>query len=383
MRKKIAVLNTVFFELSETFVYHQVCSANHVFNIILVGRELVNASVYPLAGVHFYPVRSRDNFFWRNLIKLKRRLGSEVLLHHAEATDIRRILQEQKPDLVHVHFGHLAVRVLPIIKSLGIPMIVSFHGVDASKKIYRQPAYMHHLPELLAYVTRAIIVSEHMKETLGMDEATERKVVMLPYSIDVHEFSASSSCGGDVVRILHSGRLVGKKGVDDLIRVFSLLINDHARIHLDILGGGELEPSLKSLVAELGLSNYVTFYGRQPHSKVRELMDLADIFVLNSRVADDGDMEGLPVTLLEAMSMEKAIVTTRHAGIPYAITHEHDGLLVGERDNEQLRQSIKRLVADPSLRKKLGEAARQTVVKRFNRDLLKDQLISIYTESIG
>src|SRR5690606_1966359 len=111
-----------------------------------------------------------------------------------------------------------------------------------------------------------------------------------------------------------------------------------------------------------------------------------DIFVLNSRTADNGDMEGTPVSILEAMSMEKAVISTNHAGIPDVIKNDFNGILVQEKNNEQLKEAIIELLANTEKRLRLGKQARLTVVSRFsdqiNLPVLKDVLNCISNKII-
>ena len=107
-------------------------------------------------------------------------------------------------------------------------------------------------------------------------------------------------------------------------------------------------------------------------------MSEADVFVLNSRVGKDGDMEGLPVSLLEAMSMQLAVISTRHAGIPQAIKNGKDGLLIDEKDNNALLAGLEKLINDAGLRKRLGEAARQTVISRFTDADTNKKIAAVY-----
>ena len=122
----------------------------------------------------------------------------------------------------------------------------------------------------------------------------------------------------------------------------------------------------------------IQFLGVRSHDEVRKYMSEADVFVLNSRVGKDGDMEGLPVSLLEAMSMQLAVISTRHAGIPQAITNGKDGLLIDEKDNNALLAGLEKLINDAGLRKRLGEAARQTVISRFTDADTNKKIAAVY-----
>lgn len=180
------------------------------------------------------------------------------------------------------------------------------------------------------------------------------------------------------IRILHSGRLASKKGVPDLIQVFSKIAHTYENVTLHILGEGQDELACRDLVNTLALEQRVIFYGAQPQSEVLRLMNECSIFVLNSRISDDGDMEGLPNSILEAMSMEMAVVSTYHAGIPSAIENGISGLLVPERDNEALHHALKKLLDDRLLLQDLSRNARKRVLEEFNIENMVEKINAVY-----
>jgi colanic acid/amylovoran biosynthesis glycosyltransferase len=104
----------------------------------------------------------------------------------------------------------------------------------------------------------------------------------------------------------------------------------------------------------------------------------ADIYVLNSRTDDKGDMEGLPNSILEAMSMEKPVISTYHAGIPQAIQDGVNGLLVKERDNEGLAAALEKLIQDRDMRRRLGVEARKTIVANFSANSMETKIQSVF-----
>jgi colanic acid/amylovoran biosynthesis glycosyltransferase len=131
----------------------------------------------------------------------------------------------------------------------------------------------------------------------------------------------------------------------------------------------------------IGFGEGYVFYKRSSLMRSKKVLNEADIFILNSRTADDGDMEGTPVSLLEAMSMGKAVISTNHAGIPYVIQNNENGMLVPERDNEKLELAMRDLIENEEKRINLGKQARQTVVSRFsnqvNLPVLRDTLMGV------
>jgi colanic acid/amylovoran biosynthesis glycosyltransferase len=179
---------------------------------------------------------------------------------------------------------------------------------------------------------------------------------------------------------------VNKKGVPDLIHVFAKLYNDNKNLHLNIVGDGPEKERCLRVALELGVTEAVSFFGKQPHAVVRRMMNEADIFVLNSRIADDGDMEGTPVSVLEAMSMAKAVVATDHAGISDVIQDNVNGRLVPEKNSQLLEQALRELINDEEQRVELGKQARRTMISEYSHDVrlpvLKDTLLEISKEVV-
>jgi glycosyltransferase involved in cell wall biosynthesis len=171
---------------------------------------------------------------------------------------------------------------------------------------------------------------------------------------------------------------VPKKGVPDLITAFARLCDNYTNLELRIIGDGPEMPVCKDLVDQLNLRDKISLLGSKPHGVVNEHMKDADIYVLNSRTDDKGDMEGLPNSILEAMSMEKAVISTYHAGIPQAIQDGVNGLLVKERDNEALTAALEKLIQDRDMRRRLGVAARKTIVANFSANSMETKIQSVF-----
>lgn len=201
---------------------------------------------------------------------------------------------------------------------------------------------------------------------------------LIPYGTDEQKFTPAETPEREKIVIQHVGRLVAKKGVPDLITAFSMLCRRHDNLELRIIGDGPEMPLCRELADDLNLADKILLLGSKPHDEVNEHMRDADIYVLNSRTDDNGDMEGLPNSILEAMSMEKPVVSTYHAGIPQAIQDGVNGLLVDERDNEGLAYALEKLIQDRALRRRLGVAARQTIVANFSARSMEAKIQSVF-----
>lgn len=377
--KKIIVHNEVFYKVSETFIYRQIICLDNFYEIVLCANR--HKPVKGFTG-NFRKIKLfKFNFELTKFLNwILNEKAVQLLLSKINAfLHFNRLFLSENISLIHSHYGWNGIKILPIAKKFGVPLVVSFHGKDASAFV-RNEEYQKQLIELFNYASAIIVSSEHMFGTLKT-ERWKNKVHFVPYGIDTELFKPTNRIKNNTdknLKILHSGRLVSKKGVLDLIDVFSKLIQIYPSLTLSILGNGEELELCKQKVGRYNLEGKVIFYGAQPQQTVIDLMDESDIFVLNSRVANDGDMEGLPNAILEALSMKLAVVSTIHAGIPFVIENNVNGLLVNEKDNDCLFQAISRLIENPHLRYSLAEQGRKTIQERFTIELMKENIKRIF-----
>ena len=369
----IIIFRKDFYRLSETFISSQVNFLKNSFKVFLVAEKFEHENTYDFSNLKQVLLNWYESLWGRIKCKL---LGSDIepefRLHNQ--FQIKRLIKAQNIKLIHAHFGTEAMRILPVAKKNKVPLVVTFHGFDASRQLNNK-WYKNKLPQLFDYASKIIIVSPHMIENLNLHQWRE-KVLLLPYGVDVDEFKPFKREKNDKVQLLHSGRLVNKKGVPDLIRVFAKLYHTNKNLHLTVVGDGAELNSCRNIAVDLKVDEAISFFGAQPHCIVKKFLNDSDIFILNSRTADDGDMEGTPVTILEAMSMGKAVISTYHAGIPNVIQDSYNGILVPEKNNYLLENAINDLIANEEKRKRLGIEARLTIITRFlnenNLPILRD-----------
>jgi colanic acid/amylovoran biosynthesis glycosyltransferase len=377
-KEKILAYNDGFFKISQTFMYYQVQSLSGKYDIHLLANRYENPHGFNDDKFVKHKINKPANFTGRlssKIVRLKHNSSLNVDLKSYLL--IKKLLKNERYKAIHAHFGPRALDILAFAKKYEIPLVVSFHGYDASQKL-NDKSYADRLPELFDYASAIIIVSGHMQKNLKLDPWMD-KVHFIPYGINPDEFNIKESQNkSGNIRILHSGRIVGKKGVPDLIQVFSELTKKYENLELHIIGDGDELDQCKNLVIELGLQSAVTFYGAVSHDMVKKLLNESDIFVLNSRIDKKGDMEGTPVTILEAMFMGNAVVSTRHAGIPFVIEHGKNGLLADEYDNDELKECIQSLIQNPDLRTRLGEAAKNKIIESHTTSVMQKNLLKVF-----
>ncbi len=263
------------------------------------------------------------------------------------------------------------------------PFVTIFHGDDVSRSLQQGNEGIYE--ELFASGNLLLTVSELWRSRLLSLGAPEERVRIHHMGVNLAEHPFAPKMGDErrpSFRIVHVARLVEKKGTEYLLRAIARLRGsaDLPSLELDIIGSGPLEAKLRQLSEEFGLADVVHFLGPLPHDGVRRQLATADLFVLPSVTAADGDMEGIPVVLMEAMATGLPVVSTRHSGIPELVRHEHSGLLADERDEEELFHQIHRIMQDSQLRRHLVTNARQTIEREFDQQRQNQALAEILLE---
>jgi glycosyltransferase involved in cell wall biosynthesis len=189
--------------------------------------------------------------------------------------------------------------------------------------------------------------------------------------------------GGDTPLILSVGRLVEKKGFPDLIAACAQLKAAGRAFRCEIYGEGPLEPELRAQIARLGLADSVYLPGARSQRELVAVFQGAGVFALAPFVTEDGDRDGIPNVLVEAMACGLPVVSTAAAGIPELVRHGENGLLVPPRDVGALAGALAELLGNSERRARMGVAARQTVVEGFDVRSAARQIAALFEQAIG
>ena len=168
-----------------------------------------------------------------------------------------------------------------------------------------------------------------------------------------------------------------KKGIEYSIRAFAQVAAKHPQARYDIVGDGPLHHDLAKLIAELGLADRIKLHGALAGESVRQLLSEADIFVLASVTAANGDCEGTPVSLLEAQACGVPVISTKHTGIPEIVLDGKTGFLVSERDVQGLAEKLELLISDPALRARIGRAGVGFTGQSFGQEHCLSMLVDL------
>lgn len=281
-----------------------------------------------------------------------------------QALQVARWVRESGVTHLHAHFATLATTVAWLASRIcGVPYSFTAHAKD----IFHTSVDTTLLHTKLADAHHVVTVSDYnaawLRERFGPAAAGVHRVYN---GLDVAElaFTPPHRRNG---RIAFVGRLVEKKGVADLLDAVALLRNRGRRVPLDVVGTGGLEGVLQAQARVLELDDLVRFHGPLPAHQAHEVLGAASVFAAPCVHAPDGDRDGLPTVLLEAMALGTPCVSTPVTGIPEAVLHGRTGLLVPERDAGTLADTISTLLDDAALRVRLATAARAHLEAHFDR----------------
>jgi colanic acid/amylovoran biosynthesis glycosyltransferase len=286
-------------------------------------------------------------------------------------------LESLAPAVIICHFGPRGSRIAHLSSALAseASLITVFHGYDVSQALARGVDYRY----LFERGDYFLAVTEFWCSQLVALGCPRDRVRVHRMGIDVDVFSSSgpaaSSRSG--YSFLSLGRLVEKKGHEHTIKAFATCVRQQPDppCRLVIVGDGPLREDLRRLVQDLGVESLVEFRGSALRHEVIELMRSADTFVLASVTAANGDMEGLPVSILEAMASELPVIATIHSGIPEAVEDGITGVLVPEGDVHRLTAEMLRM-RNRSMgeRRKMGRAGRKKVLREFDSTVWNDRM---------
>ena len=290
-------------------------------------------------------------------------------------------LEKEKPVLIHAHFGKSAAYALPLAREMGLPLVVTYHGGDATKTANTRNSalriYNRRRADLWREAALILPVSEFIRGELAAAGCPPEKMVVNYNGADASRFAP----GEKQKLILFAGRWVEKKGIDTLV---SALIGVRERLagwRVRLVGDGELKPQLEARMKAAGLEVELPGWV-QPADMPREHAEAMIVCVPSQRAAT-GDAEGLPTVCVEAMLSGCAIAATRHAGIPECVREGETGLLVAEGDHAALGERLVRMTSDVGATLAMGARGRDLALRDFNLDVQSKRLQGLLLGVVG
>ncbi len=274
---------------------------------------------------------------------------------------LRTSFKQQGVDVVLVEYGTHAHNLRGVLASLGLPVVVHFHGYDASRQdvIARCDAYR----EVFQLASKVIAVSRVMETTLLKLGCPKAKLVYNVYGPQPEFTTIEPSFTHQ--QFIAIGRFTDKKAPYYTLLAFKAVLEQHPDARLLMAGDGDLLNTCKNLAQYLGLQSQVEFLGIIRPEVYRSLLSRSLAFVQHSITAASGDMEGTPLAVLEASAAGLPVVSTYHAGIPDVVVHNETGLLSDEHDVKAMTQNMLRLLDDVDYAQQLGRAGQERVNRFF------------------
>jgi colanic acid/amylovoran biosynthesis glycosyltransferase len=286
-----------------------------------------------------------------------------------------------RPAAVLAEYGSSGARTTEACRRLTIPLIVHFHGYDASVHSVLQE-YAEAYTVMFHNAAALIAVSQAMVKKLVSLGAPATKVHYNPYGIDCLQFGGVAPAEAPPVFVA-VGRFVEKKGPQLTLSAFAEVHRANPDARLRMVGGGPLLDECRELAVKLGIADVVRFLGVQKPAVIQEEMRSARCFVQHSVEAANGDCEGTPVSILEAGASGLPVVATRHAGIPDAVIEGETGFLVAEHDVAGMANQMLQIAQSPQLAAEMGNRARQRIAQHFSQERSLGRLWSIIESCIA
>jgi colanic acid/amylovoran biosynthesis glycosyltransferase len=282
-------------------------------------------------------------------------------------------------DIVHCHFGETALGALTRRKQgqLAGKLVTTFYGADLTCHVARHGEQVY--AELFRRGDAFLEICDYFRSRLIQIGCPPDRIGHHALGIDPSRFPfiARRRDAGEPVRMVSIARLVEKKGIEHALRALAS-VRTATPIEYTIIGDGTLRPALERLAGEVRASVSVRFAGWLQQDEVAETLRGAHLLMAPSVTAADGDQEGTPVAILEALASGLPVISTWHSGIPELVEDGVSGRLVPERDVEGLSRAIDEVVAAPERWSAMGLAGRARVEERHDINKLNDQLVKFY-----
>lgn len=289
---------------------------------------------------------------------------------------LQRFFRDHHTHVVLANYGIAGACLYPVCRQLRIPLVIHFHGFDATHQSTLKK-YGKEYKRMFLYAAAVIAVSNDMKNRLIALGAPAEKIYLNPYGIDIALFQPCDP-SANPPNFISVGRFTPKKAPDLLIRAFHIVAQKYPEARLVMIGGDDgLLEICKSLVDQLSLKNNVHFAGILNSNQIRTILGDSRAFVQHSVTAPDGDMEGTPVAILEASASGLPVISTKHAGIKDAVIHGETGLLVDEHDVEKMAKYMIQMIEHPEMAKEMGQKGRTYIEQNYAQDIQVGRLFDI------
>jgi colanic acid/amylovoran biosynthesis glycosyltransferase len=374
-RPVVAFYCATFLKPEMLHIYRQITGLERVQPVV-IAQKRENAVTFPFDKIDIVPkpITHELRRFWFRQLR-----GRPWQISSREVRALIVSLDQARAKLLHIFFGHIGVHLLPLVRAWPGPSVVSFHGADVLVDL-QKPAYRDATREMFEAVKLVLVRSESLRRgvvDLGCDE---KKIEIVRAGIPLEQFPFRERAYPEngAWRFLQAGRLIEKKGLATSLRAFAQFSAAYPTSTFTVAGEGPLLAQLQELSRELKIDDRVEFTGFVSQPQLREFLYRSHIFLHPSETGPDGNQEGVPNSMLEAMTSGLPVFATRHGGIPEAIEHGVSGVLVAERDHDALARALLDAVQHRHVLGRLAHNGAKSVAQKFEQRAQIRRLEEIY-----
>ena len=351
--KKILVLLKTFLNRSETFTYNIIKNLKE-FNPIIHTERVNNLENFPIDYKIYKYDKKIENKWFQNT---SRRINLQ--------NEIYKICQKEQIELIYANSFDRAIYAQKATKELAIPLYSHCRGGD----LYIKHNYNAFRKRITPYIHHFICVSEHMKRFLENNYKVATEKIAVHYGgidLDLFDFQKENQQNWHKKKVLMVGRFAEKKGFSYGIHAFAIASSLLPELTLNIVGNGPLKKQLLTLVKKLSLENKVFFLGEMFSKDIAKIMKESSLLLSPHVTASNGDSEGIPNVIKEALAIGLPVVTTEHTGIPEIIENNFSGLCYAEKDIKGLADGILKVCNDFSFWQKCRRNGRLIIEEKFD-----------------
>ena len=361
-------------------IYRQIVSLERVSPVV-IAQKRENSGCFPFDEIDIVPkpaLHFLRRFWFRQVCDKPWQISA------GELRVLIRVLEKRNAQLLHIYFGQIAVHLLPLIRAWENPSIVSFHGADVMVDM-NKPAYREATRQMLEGVKLVLVRSESLRRAVVDLGCEEKKIEVQRTGIPLYEFpfrERNFTAAATEWRFVQACRLIDKKGLPVTLRAFASFLRQYPNATLTIAGEGPLLSQLQNLARELKIDDHVSFTGFISQEQLRDIYCASHIFLHPSQTGADGNQEGVPNSMLEAMASGLPVFATQHGGIPEAIENGVSGVLVPERSADELARALLNAVQEPGFLSRVARAGAEVVRERFDLGAQAQRLEDLYLKTI-
>lgn len=379
MKKNVILYVEKVLSKSETFIYNHILFLSKHYNLLILADEIFPGTI----NSDFQSIQIKNSIKRNSFTRIyKNRFIYLGFASKRRVQELNGVISSFKPDFIHCHFGIQALKLILNLPSIKIPIFITFHGYDVTLVTKSNPAYVRVLRKIFKSENiYPIFVCKFHKNYLESISISSQNSKIIYNGVDIKQFKRIESFPSEKSFIITQiGRLTVKKGHSKFLEALSILAKDNPSISLsyNIIGDGPLRKDIQKKIKLLNLEKFVTFWGWLAADEIIKILEKSHLLAHPSIIAGNNDMEGIPMVIFEAMSLEIPIFSTFHAGIPELVEHGINGYLAEECD---ISSYCKYLLKTRDM--KNLQINRKKIASQFSLQIHNKALQTFYQEALN